>query len=283
LAELHPHGLVALQGIAEGGMLKGALHVHSTYSDGEFSLPELRELFLSEGCRFVCMTDHAEYFDERKLRKYADECRSLSDEKLCLVNGLEYNCERQMHILGYGARALTSSKDPQNVVRHIDAQGAISVIAHPRDNLFSWIESFETLPQGIEAWNSKYDGRYAPRPATFGLVRRLQTRRAGLHAFYGQDLHWKKQFHGLFVSVNIDAPQPASIISALARGEFCGQKKELCLPSSGVLAEELLEQFSRAQLRSRSFHGLLKKGKRALDQLGIKVPESLKARVRRVL
>ena len=264
-------------------MLKGVLHVHSTYSDGEFSLPELRELFLSEGCRFVCMTDHAEYFDERKLRKYADECRSLSDEKLWLVNGLEYTCERGMHILGYGACALTSSKDPENVVRDIDTQRAVSVIAHSGDDLFRWIESFETLPQGIEAWNTKYDGRYAPRPATFALVRRLQTRQAGLHAFYGQDLHWKKQFHGLFVSVNIDVPQPASIISALARGEFHGQRNEIHLPSSGMLAEGLLEQFARAQLRSRSFHRLLRNGRAALDQLGIKVPESLKAQIRRVL
>jgi hypothetical protein len=36
-------------------MFKGAMHIHSTYSDGEFTLPELREVFLAERCAFVCM------------------------------------------------------------------------------------------------------------------------------------------------------------------------------------------------------------------------------------
>jgi len=263
-------------------MIKGALHVHSRYSDGEFSLSELRQRFLAERCRFVCMTDHAEYFDEAKLRTYADECRALSDDRFCFVVGLEYTCEQNMHILGYGATMLTNSRDPQTVIRQIDEHGAVSVIAHPKDEFFSWIETFAALPQGIEAWNSKYDGRYAPRPATFALVRRLRERQADLHAFYGQDLHWKKQFCGLFVSVNSQTARPADIVTALARGEFNGQRNNLMLTSSGILSEELLAQFSRSQTRSRSLRRLLKKGKGALDQMGIRVPDSIKAELRRV-
>jgi len=104
-------------------MLKGALHIHSTYSDGEFTLPELRDLFLADGCSFLCMNDHAEYFDEARLKRYAEECHSLSDDTLRFVSGLEYECEKRMHILGYGASILVSSKDPQTVIRQIDAQG----------------------------------------------------------------------------------------------------------------------------------------------------------------
>src|SRR5437879_4272863 len=54
-------------------MLQGAMHVHSKYSDGEFTLEELRDTFLSEGCTFVCMTDHAEYFDPASLQTYMQE------------------------------------------------------------------------------------------------------------------------------------------------------------------------------------------------------------------
>jgi len=131
-------------------VLKGAIHIHSTYSDGEFSLPELRGLFTAEGCRFVCMTDHAEAFDEHSLAAYMEECSALSDAKFRFIHGLEYECEQRMHILGYGAEKLASTQDPQAVIRHIDAQDAISVIAHPKDTFFPWIESFETLPAGIE-------------------------------------------------------------------------------------------------------------------------------------
>jgi len=263
-------------------MLKGALHIHSTYSDGEFTLAELRQIFLAEGCSFVCMTDHAEYFDEARLQVYSEECGSLSDDKLRFVVGLEYECEKRMHILGYGANALARSKDPQSVIRDIDAQGAVSVIAHPKDEFFPWIESFETLPRGIETWNSKYDGRYAPRPDTFALLRKLVERGANMHAFYGQDLHWKKQFRGLFVELECESLQPAGVIRALVEGKFSGQKNDLKLPSSGILPEGLLAQFGRAHDKSHRMWRRLKDGKKALDEAGIKVPESIKAQLRRI-
>ena len=97
-------------------MLKGALHAHSTYSDGEFTLPELREVFLSEGCSFLCMTDHSEYFDQQSIERYVAECASLSDKTFRVVAGLEYRCERDMHILWYCATKLTTSSDPQEVI-----------------------------------------------------------------------------------------------------------------------------------------------------------------------
>jgi PHP domain len=263
-------------------MLKGALHIHSTYSDGEFTLAELRQLFLAEGCSFVCMNDHAEYFDKAKVEAYSEECKSLSDENMRFVVGLEYRCEKQMHILGYGATLLAKSQDPQTVIHHIDAQGAISVIAHPRDEFFSWIEGFGILPQGIETWNSKYDGRYGPRPGTFALLRRLAERRPSMHAFYGQDLHWKKQFRGLFVELDCEAAQPDEILRALSKGNFKGQKGELKLPSSGILSQELLAKFAHAQDKSSRVRRLMKEGKRALDQTGVKVPDSIKAQLRRI-
>jgi hypothetical protein len=263
-------------------MLKGALHVHSTYSDGEFTLAELREIYLADGCSFVCMTDHAEHLDATTLPAYLEECRARSDAKFRFVAGLEYGCEQRMHILGYGATKLASSINPQDVIRHIDSQGAVSVIAHPKDEFFEWIEGFETLPQGIETWNSKYDGRYAPRPGTFALLNRVQQRQPGMHAFFGQDLHWKKQFRGLFVEADCATNDDHNVINALARGAFRGSKGELELPSSGIVSAELLAEFGRAHDRSYSLWRFLKNAKGALDRLGIPVPQSLKAHLRRI-
>ena len=261
--------------------LKGALHVHSTYSDGEFSLAELRDIFRNEGCDFVCMTDHAEHFDAAKLKKYQQECETLSTDSFFFISGLEYECERRMHILGYGATQLAPNQNPQTVIRHIDQQGAISVIAHPKDEFFPWIEEFTTLPQGIEVWNSKYDGRYAPRPQTFELQQRLRQRKPGLNAFYGQDLHWKRQYRGLFVELHCELAQPR-ILEALASGAYAGRKGELELPSSGSLPTETLAQFSEVQKKSHRVRTFLKDGKKILDKAGVKVPASLKAQLRRI-
>jgi len=263
-------------------MLKGAMHIHSTYSDGEFTLPELREIFLAEGCAFVCMNDHAEYFDEESIQLYVRECDALSDEKLVFVAGLEFECEGRMHILGYGATRLANTTDPQEVIHHIDSQGAVSVVAHPKDEKFSWMENFLVLPRGIETWNSKYDGRYAPRPSTFTLLQRMKKRNPEMRAFYGQDLHWKKQFRGLFVGLECDSAKPAPILAALADGNYQGLKDKLQLPSSGALPQELLTEFGLVHDRSYRMWRFLKNGKQTLDRLGIRVPESLKAQLRRI-
>jgi hypothetical protein len=263
-------------------MLKGAIHIHSMYSDGEFTIPELREIFLAAGCAFVGMTDHAEYFAESDLRAYIEECERLSDARLRFIPGLEYECEKRMHILGYGATHLAGSQDPQQIIRSIDEQGAISVIAHPRNDFFEWIEGFETLPKGIETWNTKYDGRYAPRPGTFALLQRLKRRRPDMQAFYGQDLHWKKQFRGMFVQVDSTSPGCDDILAALARGDYYGEKGEFQLPSSGIISEELQKHFAKVNGKSARLYRFLKNGKSLLDRSGLKVPERLKAQLRRI-
>jgi hypothetical protein len=263
-------------------MLKGAIHIHSKYSDGELTITELRQTYLALGYSFACITDHAEYFDEQSIRTYHQELQRNSDAQFCFVPGLEYRCEREMHILGYGATVLSSIKDPEGILRHIASQGVISVIAHPKDDFFPWIERFEILPQGIETWNSKYDGHYAPRPATFALLQRLRQRSPDMHAFYGQDLHWRKQFRGLCVAIDCAAVDPFAILAALKAGNFYGQKDDLQLPSSGILPESLLAEFGVTQTRSRRVFQALMSGKRTLDRLGIRVPESLKAQLRRI-
>ena len=263
-------------------MLRGVIHTHSTYSDGEYTLAELREVLVASGCSFACMTDHAEFFDEEKLRAYVAECESLSDERFRFVAGLEYECERRMHVLGYGVTTLAGTTDPQRVIEHIERAGGLSVIAHPMDSMFEWIETFDVLPRGIETWNSKYDGRAAPRPGTFRLLSRLRERRPEMLAFYGVDYHWKKQFRELYNLVECDAPTRDEVLGALASGRYLGAKGELRLPSSGELPESLLEAFGAANSRSTRRRLLLKRVKRAADRLGLRIPAPVKAQLRRI-
>src|SRR5688572_542560 len=110
-------------------MIQGALHVHSDYSDGEFTLAELRDVLIADGCRFACVTDHADAFDEAKVEAYVRECHQRSDDRFQFVPGLEYGCADRMHILGYGATSLITSTNPSVVIRHIEEAGGISVIA----------------------------------------------------------------------------------------------------------------------------------------------------------
>lgn len=263
-------------------MLKSAIHIHSTYSDGEFTLAELREVYLAAGYNFVCMTDHAEFFDEEKIRAYVEECESLSDEQFRFIAGLEFECERRMHILGFGVTALVKTSNPQEVIEHIKNQNGISVIAHPMDSMFDWIESFKLLPDGIETWNSKYDGRYAPRPETFKLLHRLQEVKPEMLAFYGQDLHWKNQYKGLFNQVNCDALNSSYLMKSMKMGDFIGVKDELELSSSGQLPSTILADFGHINRRYHRKRQVIKKVKKIIDRFGISIPAQIKAQLRRI-
>ncbi len=263
-------------------VLKGALHVHSVYSDGELTLGELRERFLRAGCDFACVTDHADAFDDERVRAYERECDSLSDDRFRFLAGLEFGCLRHMHIVGYGVTSLTDSADPEWVIDHIARAGGVSVIAHPASNAFEWIESFATLPNGVEVWNSKYDGRYAPRPATFAVVGRLRLRRPDLRAFYGMDFHWRTQFSGLFTLVDAPDASRAAVLSALARGDYVGLKDGLELPSSGAVPEALLARFGRIHGRSARVRALLKSVRRLSGRVGATIPAPVKAQLRRL-
>lgn len=263
-------------------MLKGALHFHSTYSDGEFTLPELRAIYAGAGCGFACITDHAEFFDQAKLQAYLADCAANSDERFLFVPGLEFSCDRKMHILGYGVTALAGFTDPQSVITHIESSGGLSVIAHPRNDMLDWIESFDRLPRGIEAWNTKYDGQYAPRREVFELIRRLRGKKSDLNAYYGQDLHWKKQYRGMFVELQAGTVSRASVLEALADGKYHGIKDGLVLPSDASLATEQLREFQRINARSNSLRGFAKSANSLLERLHVKVPAGIKAQLRRI-
>lgn len=262
--------------------LRCALHVHSTYSDGEFTIGELREIFLADGIDVVCMADHAEYFDAETVVRYANELEACSDERLHFIAGLEFNCVDRMHILGYGVTALVESEDPDVVIAHVATHGGVCVIAHPKDAHFARIESLTVLPDGIESWNSKYDGRYAPRPRTFAMLRRMQLRKPAMRAFYGLDLHWKKQFRGLHTRLDAVAGTRDAVLDALRQGRYVGVKGDITLASSGELDVRLEREFARTHARSSAFKRALKRLKEMSGWLGRNVPAPIKAQLRRL-
>jgi hypothetical protein len=263
-------------------VIVGALHVHSTYSDGEFTLAELRDAFLAAGCRFVCLADHSQWFDAASLEAYRAECRARSDDEFCFVPGLEYPCVGRMHIVGLGATEIIDSTDPGEVIAGIARLGGISYVAHPRDDAFPVIEALDPLPDGIEVWNSKYDGRYAPRPGTFALLERLRSRRENLLAFYGQDLHWRRQFRGLTTGVDSSALESGALLAAIRRGAYTGLRGDLQLPSDGAIPEATIGRFARANARSQQMRWLVGRAKVLADRSGLMIPKSMKAQLRRI-
>jgi hypothetical protein len=243
-------------------------------------LSELRDVFMRAGYQVVCMTDHAESFDTEKLKAYTDECDRLSNDRFRFVSGLEFACEHRMHILGYGVTSLSESITPEFVIRHIEDRGGVSVIAHPGDSMFDWIETFKVLPTGIEVWNTKYDGPTAPRPRTFELLNRLQQRKPEMKAFYGQDLHWRNQHRDLFNLIDSESTMREGILGAFRTGNYTGRIAATELPSSGILSASQIADYNAANARYMRKRKFFESLKRWSGSLGKGLPAPIKARIR---
>jgi hypothetical protein len=103
-----------------------------------------------------------------------------------------------------------------------------------------------------------------------------------MRAYYGIDLHWRRQYRGLLNLARCRSNSREEILVAFARGDYQGVKDDLALPSDGRLPASLLASFEAAHARSDQMRRAVKMVKQALKRCGVNVPAPLKARLRRI-
>src|SRR5690606_25128361 len=88
--------------------IKGAVHVHSTYSrGGKESLESLRAFLLKQGVTFCCVTEHAEGLTTKQAQLFVQECKVLSGSQFVFIPGFEVaylpaHARRSAHVLLIG-------------------------------------------------------------------------------------------------------------------------------------------------------------------------------------
>ena len=166
-------------------MLLCDFHIHTNYSDGRLTLPEVIDFYGRRGFDCICITDHVadprrligkfsellnftmaisqldEYFDmlERERR------RAWRKYNMLVMAGLEFNKEgfskkTSGHLLGIDLKApIPPSLGFVEIVAQIHSQGGLAVAAHPhvmksewgKNTLFLW-ENQEVFAPILDAW-----------------------------------------------------------------------------------------------------------------------------------
>jgi hypothetical protein len=122
------------------------LHAHTTWSDGELSLPELADLYGRNGFDVLCVTDHV-YRDGRHIDAeiypryleaiHAEARRAKATYDLLLIPGLELTYDdpdpaRTAHVVAVGLETFVSLDDGlEQALRAARAAGAALIAAHP--------------------------------------------------------------------------------------------------------------------------------------------------------
>ena len=196
----------------------GALHVHSTLSDGRLTPEQIREKAIAEGLDFVVLAEHARYLWPARLSAALEVCRRLSSDEFLLALGLEV--ERG----GYHALVLCEGDGLErgDVERVVDEPGSVREIggmviwAHPAGT-YAW-----TLRAGIgreydgwEVWSGLADGAVPSLPMLRVFLEQLASGRRQLIAVGGTDFHGGGRRFSPLLEVEMDWLDVGCLIRAL--------------------------------------------------------------------
>jgi UDP-N-acetylglucosamine:LPS N-acetylglucosamine transferase len=231
-------------------------HIHTNYSDGRLTLPDVIDFYGRRGFDCICITDHVadprrligkysellnftvaagqldEYFDmlererNRAWRKY----------DMLVMTGLEFNKEgftkkTSGHLLGIDLKApIPPSLDFVETIAQIHSQGGLAVAAHPhlmksewgKNTLFLW-ENQDVFVPIIDAWEiANRNNIFTP----VGLKR--------LAYLANSDFHKPKHIYSWKTLLQCEK-EPEAIKECIRKNE----KVSLTLYREGAIAEAL--------------------------------------------
>ncbi len=134
----------------------GAIHIHSTYSDGSRPIPEIARIAGEVDLDFLMFTDH------NTLQPKRDMLEGWYDGVLVII-GYEINDENDLnHYLAFNLdEEVPQGVSPLAYVEEVNRRGGFGIIAHP-DEKRSAIKKYPPYPwkvwesnhyNGIEIWN----------------------------------------------------------------------------------------------------------------------------------
>jgi len=134
----------------------GAIHIHSDYSDGTKSIPEIAGLANEVGLDFIMISDHM------TLEPYQQGLEGFYGKTAVLI-GYEINdADDKNHYLAFGlSEILSPDLKAVDYVKQVKENGGLGIIAHPdevRSNLvkypsYPWSDWSIEGYDGIEIWN----------------------------------------------------------------------------------------------------------------------------------
>lgn len=192
------------------------LHIHSHYSDGKLTIPEIVDLYGKRKFKIIAITDHlceeesflgkASNFLEKTLTKetfssYLKEIereakRAMDTYGMLVLPGVEFTknslfFKRSAHVLALGIKEyVPADKTIFELLEEIKKQGAVSIAAHPvstrvvEHQTFHLWDNRENLRDKFDAWE------VASGPHFFDEVFE-----SGLPLIANSDFHHPKQIN----------------------------------------------------------------------------------------
>jgi hypothetical protein len=163
--------------------LVGAIHIHSSYSDGTKTIPEIARLANDVGLDYIMVTDHM------TLEPYHQGLEGFYGNTAVLI-GYEINDpDDKNHYLAFGLdRILPQQLKAADYVKLVKARGGFGIIAHP-DEIREELAKYPSYPwtdwsvegyDGIEIWN--HMSQWMESLSRWNMVKQAFMPRRALHS-----------------------------------------------------------------------------------------------------
>ena len=217
-------------------MILGDFHIHSTFSDGKLTIPELVDFYGSRGFGAIAITDHlceerssigkaAHHLLSRTLTRAtfplyqeilkSEAKRAWNQYQMLVIPGFEItkntmSNKRSAHMLALGVTEWVSAdQDVRDISKQIRALGGLTIAAHPvptrlkeKQTYYLWDRRQELAPL-FDAWE-----------VASGKHLFEEVLRSGLPMLASSDLHQPRQITSWKTLVDCDATAP-SVLAAI--------------------------------------------------------------------
>lgn len=224
-------------------MILSDFHIHSNFSDGKHSIPEIVDFYGLRGFGAIAITDHlceedtflgkAAGYLERTLTPatfpiYLEILKSEAERawkkyKMVLIPGVEitknsFSNHRSAHILGLGiSEWVKADSSIEEILKTLRDQGAVTVAAHP-------ISSRKFEKQTLHLWDRKEELRTLVDAweVGSGLNFYNEVAKSGMPMIANTDLHRFSQMTG-WKSVIDARPSQSAILKAIRKQKISFQ------------------------------------------------------------
>ncbi|HLO10925.1 MAG TPA: DNA polymerase/3'-5' exonuclease PolX [Pseudoneobacillus sp.] len=215
------HSLLSIEDI------KGDLHMHSTWSDGAFSIEEMVEACRARGYQYMAITDHSQYLkvanglDRERLKKQHAEIKKLNEkyDDFIILTGVEMDilpdgtldyddellAEIDVVIASIHSSFSQSEEKIMNRLKNALINANVDIIAHPTGRLIGRREGYpvniELLIQLAKETNTALELNANPHRLDLSAENVRKAQAAGVKIVINTDAHHKDTLSHMEIGV----------------------------------------------------------------------------------
>jgi len=264
-------------------ILRGVSHLHTKYSyDGKLSIREFKNFLLENDIDFAFITEHSDYIEPKDAEKFIKECHNLSDDKITLIPGFEVPY-KDAHILMIGVdHFVKNGTNDSEDLKRWKTHSTFSVWAHPHKNQYLLYDAIKAVIDGVEVWNSQYDGKKAPRLKVLNSLNGLRERGHNTFAFAGLDFHREEHIGGPSIMVE-SVNKEEEILKMIKKGEFVIKNEQITINSEGKIIKGILPLIKFQSAYYIILITTLKRVSKFVKAMRLPIPQKLRHKIRKRL